>query len=336
MSSTGRAPSLAAAPQALKSNGDPTTASLGREGRKQVTDIQRARMIAAAVQAACERGAGNVTVARVVTRAGVSRRTFYEIFDDCEGCLLAAVEDELARVWKSIAPTYEMPAPWRERMRGTLTALLESFDEEPVTARFLVVETLAAGAAALQVRERVMSAIIDAVRQGEEQQAKGAPRTPLAADAIVGAVFSVLHSRMVQADPGPMVELVNPLMSTIVLPYLGPAAARRELARVVSSPVRRPARGPENPLSELDIRLTYRTVRALAAVAARPRSSNRAIASEAGISDQGQVSKLLTRLERLGLIERAGGDAGPGSPNAWMLTPSGVEVHQAVTPALLV
>jgi hypothetical protein len=86
-----------------------------------------------------------------------------------------------------------------------------------------------------------------------------------------------------------------------------------------------------NPLRDLDIRLTYRTVRALAAVAAHPRSSNRVIADSAGISDQGQISKLLTRLERLGLLHNAGtGSAARGEPNAWTLTAAGEEVHRAI------
>ncbi len=65
-----------------------------------------------------------------------------------------------------------------------------------------------------------------------------------------------------------------------------------------------------DPLRELGIRLTYRTVMVLMAVAAHPGSSNRMVADEAGISDQGQISKLLRRLEGLGLIEIAGD--GPG------------------------
>ena len=61
-------------------------------GRGGVAEIQRARMIAALVEVAGERGVGGVTVGRIVGRSGVSRRTFYELFADREDCFLAAFD----------------------------------------------------------------------------------------------------------------------------------------------------------------------------------------------------------------------------------------------------
>ena len=66
-------------------------------GRGGVAEIQRARMITALVEVAGERGAGGVTVAHIVARSGVSRRTFYELFDDREDCFLAAFDQAVER-----------------------------------------------------------------------------------------------------------------------------------------------------------------------------------------------------------------------------------------------
>jgi DNA-binding MarR family transcriptional regulator len=79
------------------------------------------------------------------------------------------------------------------------------------------------------------------------------------------------------------------------------------------------------------MRLTYRTLRALAAVAAHPGASNRKLADAAGIVDQGQASKLLTRLEDLGLIENTGEGHAKGARNAWVLTPRGEQVAQSMS-----
>jgi DNA-binding MarR family transcriptional regulator len=79
------------------------------------------------------------------------------------------------------------------------------------------------------------------------------------------------------------------------------------------------------------MRITYRTVRVLMTIAAHPDASNRRIAGEAGIGDQGQVSKLLARLEHLGLIHNKGVGPIKGAPNAWALTPRGEQVEQAIT-----
>jgi DNA-binding MarR family transcriptional regulator len=83
-------------------------------------------------------------------------------------------------------------------------------------------------------------------------------------------------------------------------------------------------------LHELGMRLTYRTVRVLMAVADEPGSSNRGVSEGAGISDQGQVSKLLARLKRAGLVQNAGVVIEHGMPNAWTLTEKGRMVHGAI------
>jgi hypothetical protein len=89
-------------------------------------------------------------------------------------------------------------------------------------------------------------------------------------------------------------------------------------------------RASGDPLRELDMRLTYRTVRVLMALAATPGSSNREIGVAAGIADQGQISKLLSRLERLGLVHNQGLAPGKGAPNAWALTAKGLDVERAM------
>jgi DNA-binding MarR family transcriptional regulator len=87
---------------------------------------------------------------------------------------------------------------------------------------------------------------------------------------------------------------------------------------------------PADPLRDVGMRLTYRTVRVLMAVAAHPGSSNREIGIAADMHDQGQTSKLLTRLSKLGLIENTGAGLARGAPNAWTLTPKGHQIQQAI------
>jgi DNA-binding MarR family transcriptional regulator len=77
------------------------------------------------------------------------------------------------------------------------------------------------------------------------------------------------------------------------------------------------------------MRLTYRTIRVLTAIGARPGSSNREIGEAAGMEDQGQISKLLTRLAKLELIENSWTGEARGAPNAWVLTSKGAEIECA-------
>src|ERR1700735_1957117 len=89
-----------------------------------------------------------------------------------------------------------------------------------------------------------------------------------------------------------------------------------------------------DPLRELDMRLTYRTVQVLCAIAALggrgPGPSNRQVADAAGVADPGQISKLLARLEHLGLIENEDGPPAPGEPHVWRLTSKGAEIERTI------
>jgi hypothetical protein len=64
-------------------------------------------------------------------------------------------------------------------------------------------------------------------------------------------------------------------------------------------------------------------------IAEHPGASNREIAEGSGIVDQGQISKLLTRLARLKLVQNTGGGQEKGAANAWRLTRRGAEVERA-------
>jgi AcrR family transcriptional regulator len=301
-------------------------------GRESVSEIQRARMLSAMVEVATERGVGNASVAHVVGRSGVSRRTFYEIFADREDCFLAAFDEAVARIEDEIARAYERPGSWQTKLRAALTSLLELLEDEPAIGRLVIVESLGAGPRALEHRARTLARVIAAIDEGRgESNAKLAPAS-LTAEGLVGGVLSVLHARLTAKHPGSLTALVNPLMGMIVLPYLGPAAAQKQIKQPMP---RARARGRRkvarrDPLQDLDMRLTYRTVRVLMAVAAQPGSSNRAVGDGSGIEDQGQISKLLTRLHGLGLVENAGAGPARGEPNAWTLTARGWEVHGAI------
>src|SRR5258705_2842582 len=361
MDRKGRAPFKQTAPNGVVRDGNGVTAhelphSAGTthvwgqsRAREHVFEIQRARILAAMVEECAARGAANVTVAHVVERAGVSRRTFYELFSDWEDCFLAAFNEGVRRASHYVLHGYDPRMRWNVRIRTALTGLLSFLDAEPGIGRLLIVDSLGAGARTLERRQRVLTQMAASVDEGRRQSKAVAELPPLTAEGVVGGVLSVLHSRLLVSPPlntrgpgrgphlspaagGPrigdpqgdsLLSIAGPLMGMIVLPYLGLAAARRENAIPIpkNPPVVHHPQG--NPLGRLEMRLTYRTVRVLMAIAAHPGSSNRVVADAAEVSDQGQMSKLLARLHGLGLIENTGGGGPPGGAEPLALAHQG-------------
>jgi len=325
------------------------TSTQRSDGRGQVAELQRARLLTAMVQEVSERGAANVSVGHVVGRSGVSRRTFYEIFRDREECFLAAFDEALQNVTVIVVTAYGAAGrAWQTGVRAGLMALLGFLDSDRAAARLLIVESLAAGPGALERRRQVIADLVAVLDLGRTEGSAKLDPPALTAEAIVGGLLSVLHGRLADgrdsetrtnhsrghAEESSLLELAGPLMGMIVLPYLGPVATRKEIERPTP---KRTGTGPatrSDPLQGLPMRLTYRTMRVLVSIAelgaqgAHP--SNRAVGERAGIGDQGQASKLLARLHKLGLIENQGGDPARGEPNAWRLTPTGRQVYDSI------
>jgi AcrR family transcriptional regulator len=328
-------------------------------GVSQVSEVQRARMLSSAVAVVSEYGYGKMSVARVTGRARVSRRTFYDFFEDREDCFLTVFDDAVARVSGLVVGAYEGErGGWSERVRAALLALLVFLDGEPEVGSLLVVDALRAGPRVLARRAEVLRGVGVALDGGAPSRGKSSKALgDLTGEGVVGAVFSVIHTRLLAGRGGALVELLDPLLGMVLLPYLGVAAARRGIqtssvggkerseGRVGSSSgqQRRPARVAgrsvvSDPLAGLPMRLTYRTLRVLSVIGERSGASNREVADLAGVSDQGQMSKLLARLERLGLVRNAavghghrGGRRQPtGEPNVWRLTVLGEDVCRSL------
>jgi AcrR family transcriptional regulator len=301
--------------------------------RDQVTGIQRARLLTAAFEAVGELGYPPTTVAQIIRRAGVSRKTFYDIFSDREDCLLALLEDTIADAAIVATRAYRGARHWRAGIRSALGGLLVLMDREPALARLWLVDALEGGDPVLQRRAQAVARLASLIGEGRSATSSAGEPPDAVAEGVVGGVLEVLHGRLLRSSEAPLTELLGPLMYMIVLPYLGERVARGELSKAgpqasPGEPNGAPAAGGD-PLEGLEMRLTYRTVRVLVVIGQRPLSSNREVAEASGIDDQGQISKLLSRLARLELIENRGPGQAKGGANAWQLTQRGKHLVKA-------
>ncbi len=309
--------------------------------RVQVDEIQRSRLLVAAAAVIDELGYEQTSVARITTRARVSRRTFYGLFGNREACLVALLDEVAGRVERELAAAGLEGLAWRERVRGGLWTILSFLDGEPLLARICVVQALHGGLGVLEHREQILARLAAVLDEGRREGPRGEECTLVTAEGLVGGALGVVYARLRNGDRRPLAGLLDELMGMIVLQYLGSRAARREQQR--PAPVSRPApRGGQvsaheekDPLDEVDMRLTYRTARVLECIAELgvrgSAPSNRVVADGAGVTDPGQISKLLRRLERLGLAVNTGGGHQSGEPNAWQLTPLGAQVARRLS-----
>jgi|SRR3984957_19264892 len=319
-----------------------------------VEEMQRRRLLLAIGEVVAKNGLEAATVGHICEQAGVSRRTFYELFTDRDACLEAAFEQAIEQFTRKLVPAYSCKARWSDRVREALFALLEHFDAEPDIARLCVLEAPRAGPELLERRRHVLEVLVAAIDEGRAESRVGSEPPPLTAQGVVGGALSVIHASLLacprsaeglvtSAPSGSqtlahvqdsasdaLVELTGPLMAMIVHPYLGPAAARKELERPAPTAPKAAPRNGADPFKGLPIRFTYRTARVLATIASDPETSNRFIADSSGIADEGQMSRLLRRLDSCGLIENRSKGRARGEPNAWVLTPHGRAIHDAI------
>jgi AcrR family transcriptional regulator len=112
----------------------------------------RDRLLAAMADSIRAGGFQGTTVADVVRRARTSRRTFYQHFEDREGCYLALFDVVTARVLDIIGEAGTGEGPWTERVDRTLAAYFGVLVAEPELTRSYLQEMPALAGGAAHVR----------------------------------------------------------------------------------------------------------------------------------------------------------------------------------------
>jgi AcrR family transcriptional regulator len=203
--------------------------------REEVMASQHGRMLEAMAQVVAEKGYAATTVADVIGRAKVSRKTFYEQFRDKEACFLAAYDVGLAVVLGRIRDAVETGSPgsgWRERARAGVEAFLALLTSEPAFARALQLEILTAGPAALERRAGMLMMFSGVWRNVHDQARAEEPSLP----ALPDEVFTILTAGLEELirdcirrrGTAALPELAEPILRTVVAIFGGSTAARHQ------------------------------------------------------------------------------------------------------------
>lgn len=210
----------------LNSTGRPLP---GREPlpRDFIVRHQRARIIAALAQEASEKGFHAVTVADVVSRAGVGRNTFYENFGSKKECFLAAQEFAMSTALERVVDAAGELDDWSRRIEAGLAAFLGYVVEEPALARTCMVEALMAGPSSFHYYEESLQAFVSLFKLGRDVSPYGQDLPETLEEAVLGGVFWIVYQRLVVGDAKTIETLLPEIVEFALTPYLGAEGARR-------------------------------------------------------------------------------------------------------------
>jgi AcrR family transcriptional regulator len=186
------------------------------------TSIARARICEVMARAVAERGYAAATIGDVTAGAHISRRTFYEQFDDKEDCFVEAYrigcENGIAQIDDALR---RLEAPdWRTRLAVSLETYLAILAAEPHFARVLLIEVLAAGPRALAMREQILAVYVEHYRGLHERARAEDPDLPALPDeflrALVGGIAELVHQCLLATPPADIPDRLRGLNGTLV------------------------------------------------------------------------------------------------------------------------
>lgn len=197
-----------------------------------VARSQRERLLDAAVRVVAGKGYGAMTIGDLTREAGVSRTTFYQLFEDREACFLAAYDNAVEVLVRRVVKAYESERGWPERAAAGLTALLGTLAEEPALARLSLVDIGSAGPAAQRRYRAAVQRLTPLFEEGRDFAPGGRNLPANTSRMAIGGVTGLIADELVAGRGEQLPGLLSDVLFATLVPYIGPDAAAREVERL--------------------------------------------------------------------------------------------------------
>ena len=178
---------------------------------------------------AAEKGYAATTIADLTREAGISRTTFYEMFDDKEACFLAAYDRVVDALVRRVTVAYEAEEGWPNRARAGLAELLEALAEEPEVARLALIDVSAAGPAAQRRYRAALQRLTPFFEEGRDFAPGGRNLPANTSRMAIGAVAGLIADEVSEGRAEYLSGLLSDVLFATLMPYIGPEAAAREV-----------------------------------------------------------------------------------------------------------
>jgi AcrR family transcriptional regulator len=176
------------------------------------------RILRALASVVAEKGYPAMTVNDIASRASISLSTFYAHFADKEEAMLAAVDSGSAQMLATTLPAFRRAADWPHAVRGAFGAMFAFCAAEPEYTTLGAIDVYAASKRVLERRDQVIEGMQALLVPGYE---RNPDVPPVAAEAIGGAVYSMIYDQVKRGDIQNMQEIA-PLATYVTLaPFVG-------------------------------------------------------------------------------------------------------------------
>jgi AcrR family transcriptional regulator len=182
----------------------------------------------AMIDAIAEHGYGKTTVAHVISRAGVSRKTFYRHFANKRDCFLATYDQISARAILQVEQAYQEAEGWPGRVEAAIRALFEAAIENPGAVRLVLIEINALGPAGIERRERSIVHYERFLRDALKLAPGKGTFSDTVAKAVIGGLNSVLYRRVLRGERAKLLAVIPDLVTWFTSYYPTPAAMLAE------------------------------------------------------------------------------------------------------------
>jgi AcrR family transcriptional regulator len=193
--------------------------------RQELRASQRGRLICAVADAVAAKGYAATSVADVIALAGVSRKAFYEHFEDKEACFLASYDTGAQAIHEAMVAAVDDRMGWREILDAVFTTWLEWLQADLAFTRAYMIEFWAAGDAARErwkVRRDRTAGLLRALHERvKAEDPSVVPVSDTVVAAVVGGVNRVVISHVLAGDPRPLTDLKPDLISFMTLALAG-------------------------------------------------------------------------------------------------------------------
>lgn len=178
------------------------------------------------------KGYGAMTIGDLTKGAGVSRTTFYELYEDKQACFLAAYDAAVALLVRRVIAAYESEQNWPERAAAGLAALLETLAAEPALARLSLVDIGNAGPAAQRRYRAAIQSLTPLFEEGRDFAPGGRGLPANTSRMAIGGVTGLIADELVAGRAEQLPSLLSDVLFATLVPYIGPDAAAREVERL--------------------------------------------------------------------------------------------------------